>query len=316
VEGDEERQTRLWYTENLAASVSRYLNSGNPCILAREEGPDEGPESGHAQVICGYLTREDVIEEELPSGDEEFSRIVAFIVSDDQKGPLETVWLRDLVDELLDDYSNLTLLVPLPRGLWLSGRAAESQGAALFENVVRERSRRLHGWLNGIGRLEQKAAHAQILGRVRKEISSGPAGKFAVRSYATFGSDFKRSFIERLHDVTAARVVGYTPLPKYVWVIEVVDRELRERQPASVRGTIVLDGSAVSAGQGPKTSIPLLAHIPGQISRVVAPNSYRNAAWLPTSLEPYETGRSATDRDYRSSESKIIPRFKGAVVSL
>ena len=302
------RQEHVWRTENLTANVCRYLNSGVPCILSRQT-------LRHTQVVCGYLRRQSLNaakRRELTEHDS-VSDVVAFIVQDDQEGPYRPVWVHELIKEMQPPFRSwgLSVLVPLPAGLWLSGGAAELQGAEIFAQVVKERTGQLHDWAQ-MHQLtaSQEAEHRQVLQRLQHNVSADGSGDLAIRSFAVRGTDLKES--ERIADPTAQWVVGYTALPKFVWVIEVVDRTMRSQVKASVLATVVLDASAVSEKMVSRRALsPLIVHIPGQISRLV-PEVFDNTNWHPTRLGPYKSGRWSHQHRRLSSPEKLWGRAKGA----
>lgn len=299
-EDDEEGLTtlaRTWIHENLTATVCRYLNSGIPVVLAREE-------ERHTQVVVGYLRQEDLAGEAAADPEALHSDVVEFLVNDDQCGPYIRVPVNELVDEIL--YAEVLLasvIVPLPRGLWLSGGVAESAGARILAEAVS-------------GRVPKDTAVESPLHQLHEDLLSDE-DVLAVRSFATTGSDFKQGFATRVHDDAAARLVGLTRLPKYVWVVEMIDRRLRKHLQPAVRGTVVLDASQVVDDLSGLASVaPLIVHIPGQVFTVDQDDEdgvvYDDAFWLPTGSEPYETGRWHHDKPWLMAPERVAARAKTA----
>ena len=301
-EDDEE----TWAVENLTATVCRYLNSGLPTILA--ENDEE-----HAQVVCGYLRANHI---KGPSGsalNPQQSDVVALIVHDDQVGPYLEVPVSELAEKL-STARDLTLLIPLPHGLWLDGGQAERIGASLFSSEVKSRYGKLDPWLDALDDLEDgdKVLVREGMERAYSGVSvdtSVPNSEaiLAVRSYALSGSDFKRGFAEVKPD--CREIAGLVRLPKYVWVVEVHDRDLRGQQgsPAAI-GTVVLDASAVVKRPSEWRSVEaLLINVPGQI-RVSGENTWRHV-----SPKPRYSCRWHHDRAWLISTDAVSARAKGAM---
>lgn len=309
---------RVWVAENVTATVCRYLNSGIPCILSQDD-------DRHTYVICGYLRQEDLTptEDRVTTEVDLHSDVVAFLVMDDQDGPYRLYTVESIVSDLLDpdDDQGVTILVPLPRGLWLSGTDAEVLGAEILAAAVRQRLEHFDSWaehseLDG----EARAEHHNALRDLHESLRDDPSqANFAIRSYATNGSDFKSGFTSRINDAGAARTVGYTSLPKYVWVVEAIDRRLRAQPGANphVRATVVLDASAVPALGDARFSSGLLIHLPGQLSRVTAAGEdiFADEAWTATGIEPYFSGRWHHDRDWINAPASVASRAKTATVA-
>lgn len=276
----------VWFADNFISTVCRYLNSGIPCILWNED-------EGHTRVLCGYVKHEDLQDSGGPDGILGRNAVAAFIACDDLLGPFELVSVCDLVGGALNSKSGgiFSLVVPLPKGLWLGGEMAESYGASMFRKVISQRLDQLPQWVASGHATRAEKQHERALRRIVEKMTNGQDPGLAVRTYATTGSDFKVSFGARVRNKVAARITGYVRLPKYVWVVEVVDRELKASgKPRSVVGTVVLDATAFASGTDRRAPIPLLCHIPGQISELAA-NTYQNERWHEAGLTPYESGR-------------------------
>lgn len=306
----------IWYAENLTATVCRYLNSGMPCILG-----DDGTQ--HTFVIHGYVRAEDLISETAAQSEaaSAHSDVVAFLVGDDQKGPFTLVWVKNLVDPA-DARRNKVVVVPLPHGLWMSGGHAEKKGAAVFRKLVGNRLAQIAAWAK-IHDLPDDVvdAHRQALSAVVKGVESTGGGPLAVRSYAATGIDVKMGLARQLGkdpaNAAAVRTVGYTAMPKFVWVVEIIDRTLRAQRKPAVIGTIVLDASVPADSSLPARawddSDILLVHVPGQISRI-RQDPLDNKRWGPTGLRPYESGRWGHDgQSKNTSPSRVVGRAKLAL---
>lgn len=298
---------RKWAAKILTAHVCRYLNSGFPSIVAR---PGRGA-SGHSSVLCGYLRARDLVK--MPDttraelgGDPLHSEVVAFIESDDQDGPYIVRWINDLVGEFFpesdgDDedapepyFIPPVVMTPLPRGLWLSGDAAERGGAQFFKSVLERRRQSLARWAKRPDvdlDPATRAEHKRQLDDLHRSIQSQGSGQLAVRSFATTGSDLKLGLPSRVKDESLLGIIGLTQLPKYVWVVEILDRRLRKKSQPAVRAMVVLDASVVSEQAASGDVGALIVHLPGQVSRLQPGATFDDAYWTPTGLDSYRSGR-------------------------
>ena len=290
----------LWTRYNLTSSICRYLNSGIPVIFNTGE---------HSVLICGYFRERDRY-----GGDPEVSAVAGFFAQDDQDGPFVELSVDQIVSDVME-VPGASLLVPLPVGLWLSGQTAEFAGAQLFRGLVLRALERLEeeaieagvgtgkhpnksdggapakrvsaAEVAAIKQLEAKLRRYQALSR--EVVDSDRPSKLTIRSYALEATDFKTDFASRVGDKSAAQLTGYVPMPKYVWVIEVLDRKRhRERKPPVV-ATIVLDASA-SSFDPLRPPLPMIAQIPGQISRLITHDG-EPESWVPMSTRLYASGR-------------------------
>lgn len=334
-------RAQFWFRENLTSTVCRYINSGMPVILAREDRE-------HTQVVCGYLRDEDLRKPAVRDSQlrKLHSDVASFIVSDDQRGPYEEVAADELVavlmrsataTMLIDDegpapmvpsvegsdeegWQDLSVIVPLPAGLWLSGATAEQDGARIFEECVRARLDQTLRWARSRGMSPADARkYVSELKRTVAGIEQASAagdGAFAVRSYAAASNDFKSGFAERFKHPEASAVVGLTQMPKYVWVVEILDRALRSANKDAVVGTVVLDASTVTHSPRDVTDLyPLIVHIPGQISRMDYEQWADGEGWFATPIEPYLTGRWNHQNPWLLDARRSSARSKTAVPS-
>lgn len=300
-----------WLVENLTASICRYLNSGLPVILALNE-------QNHAQVICGYLRNDDLAK---PIDATDPSCVEYFIVNDDQHSPFRLVKIADLIKLFDRSWDALSVLAPLPTGLWLSGSEAQSAGATVFADQISARISNFDQWAlhwavdDGSDRLAALEAVKALMDGAATATVGEPTG-LAIRTSAMSGSDFKQSYRRLTADPTLHELVGYVNLPKYVWVVEVLDRGLRAshdpKQPAVV-GTIVLDGSNVVKRPEEISAVgALFAHLPGQASV----ETWRDPdGWIPVALGERFSSRWEHDRDRLVDFRGISARAKGAVAA-
>jgi len=316
---DEKELERLWLKENLLAAVCRYLNSGIPVILARDS-------LVHTQVIVGYLREKDLrtvtSHDGTPDSDDTHSDVVSFIVSDDQQGPFILVSVDDVVKEFTHEgWAETQLVIPLPRSLWMSGEAAERIAALAFPAIAKARAKVVSQWdvlARDSARIDR---HAAALETFVRGLSRPGTDEYTVRTYTTTGIQFKQSFAARIRetatsDVELVRGSGAVQLPKYVWVVEVLDRQLRRTDKPPVVATVVLDATHTVHNIERITSddqSPLFLHMPGQSLAGVPSWLEVSAAsfedpdglggerdedtkflddfWIETTFEPYNSGR-------------------------
>ncbi len=259
-------EAAAWHREAFTTTICRYLNSGLPVLLAKDD---------HVEVICGYLRPSHLKPGTLPL--QPAGGIAAFIACDDGRGP----YLIRPVDELLLSVDTL-LITPLPRGLTLAGADAEYLGAQFLE--VGLENVRVAAKRGRDGRLQRlvNAMAAKLGDRC-----------YAIRCYAVESNTFKNSFAERCtRDPSAVTVVMAARLPKYVWVIEVVDRDRRpsEDEPEAedpVAASVVIDATAVRTDQVDV----LILRVPGAIS--VRDELGRYTKLFACKARPYRSGRWA-----------------------
>jgi hypothetical protein len=327
---------RIWASDTVTSEICRYLNSGIPVILA-----DDGEE--HTQVICGYIrnglpgaqyavdsemadpisgepdpTSDSPAESQLgpePDPLEAVGGVGTLILQDDGASPFSLLPAGDVIDRAIDSEGKLAariaLVVPLPRGLWLSGGVAEQHGAEILRSQIINRNDELTGWLVE-NQIDGQAADAyKALYRDVVEGLSVDADKYAIRSYVLSGSELKVSVRARINDPTVSRVLGYTRLPKFVWSIEMIERSRRTEDDDAkcVIATVALDASVVSEGPNVDSSAnPIFIQLPGQVLQVLSDS----AQWLPVSSEPYVTGRWRHDAPWYSSDDMFYLANKGA----
>lgn len=289
---------KLWVRENLTSSICRYLNSAMPVIVLRI--PESQGAAGHAQVVVGYLRDIDLATPKQGLSKPAHSDVVAFIVSDDQDGPYEIVSVEKLVEEFTSDrYDETSVVVPLPRSIWLSGDSAEQAAVTWIQRVaespMKDEVLRLTKRVPPAKRDEVSAEVSAAVEKFCSQILESQGRHFAVRSYVRPGSDFKSNLSSRVGDPKLTRHLGHLQLPKYVWVSEVIDRQLRAADLPSVRATIAFDATGVHLeGRSEYEDIdPLLIQIPGLA--LIFPQfdgvRYVGVGWFLTSTQPYYTGR-------------------------
>ena len=185
--------------------LARYLNSGYPVLVGTQN---------HAFVVCGY--RRSTIR---PGW-------IDFYRNDDQRGPYK------LVEDVLQDPDQTpwsTLHVPLPDKVWLGPEAAERFGGLALVSVssgIRDQVETLYG------------------GPVESLQDLVDEGRLALKTYVMRSNEFKAKLSRRgMPDgmVRAYRLVG---LSKFVWVVEAIDRRLRQAGQPCVLGQVIYDATS------------------------------------------------------------------------
>jgi hypothetical protein len=265
------------------------------------------------------------------------TEVCAFVVSDDEKGPFEVIEVEEIVDSLLSQVSPTAVLVPLPDGVWLNGPNAERLGARVFRAAVENCASSLRSYLDrqplqvadeaaksdkepesDAGelsvRLEGDRADAmEVLANLDSleavvGTRESSAVRLSLRSYVVPSTDFKVGFAERCgDDLGTLAHVQLAELPRFVWVVEVMDRRRRERHEASVIGEVVLDATDLELEE---TQIRLV-HLPGVLQVRGWPGG---APWLVSRLrEPYRSGRYHVMKDWLADTRATASRWKGAL---
>lgn len=152
------------------------------------------------------------------SHEEDDSRIV-FLRQDDEVGPYQEV-----PNFNFDTYSPWEfLIVPLPAKLYVPGEEAEA---------VAER------WL--------AAAFARD-GMILDE-------RYALRTTAMLSNDFKAGLEERNFPVNQAAILRRASMSRWIWVVEAVDRDLRQQELPAVVGEVIVDATDHARDRRPLAS--------------------------------------------------------------
>lgn len=202
-----------WDTRVFAV-LCRYLNGGFPVLIGT---------SDHAFVVIGW------------SRDPNDPKRILFVRHDDQQGPYLPVHnpLDDVMAQMDDEIHHYgpwrTLQVPVPPKIWLAP-----------ENAERKAGQLLHALSGPLAAAIKK----HIGGDVEILPDLVAAGRLALRTYPALSETFK----QRLQGLglDPAHVRGYrlARLPRYVWVVEVVDRQLRDQGKPCVLGEAVVDATS------------------------------------------------------------------------
>jgi hypothetical protein len=312
-----ERDVTGWWRHNVTAEVCRYLNSGMPLALTI---PD------HAVTICGYLRarhmKDDAIVSIYSDPDRvEYSTwgatantsaaddVVAFIIHDDQRGPYCLVTVDHLLELMTISTGNQlsrglsgSLITPRPHSVWLTGSEAEDLGWKFFETKlqqIREEPRFLSALASSSG--------AEVRSLVLEELQALDellrARELAVRSYVATTDDFKLSFARRCGDDDATRAVRLARMPRFIWVVEALERGHRRDKP--VVAQVVLDAS----GTSDRRAAALIVQLRG-VLLIAEPSWGRKSLLCLCAVREMDSGRWA-DNDLQTAP--IMSRAKGAI---
>lgn len=155
---------------------------------------------------------------------------------DDARGPyikVENPWGELEAD--LEEWQHI--LPPLLPKMNLDAERAELAGAVQLERMIRTRGE----------------ADPKNQSRAYKALISD---RLTWRTFAVSSSEFKGRLRRRRLPETLERIYRLVQLPRYVWVVEAVDRDARDAQLADVLGTAIFDSTHAGAR---RTLIPPLA---------------------------------------------------------
>lgn len=215
----------------------------------------------HAWVIVGYT-----MEEHL--GDTTHDRIVLWR-HDDSRGPY--IRVEDPWDEQNDMHKPWGLLVPpLPQKSYLTAEMAENLGRA---------------WLTSIG----GNAPTSPLGERHT------LGRLTFRTYCIRSRRFKQEIAARGLPDDVVRLYQFTHMPRYVWVVEAMDRDLRDDGQPAVLGEVVLDATAHQHSKSLLVDdTPLIiGHTLLGAAATTTPDHEHVISVTSTASEPYASGCAA-----------------------
>lgn len=198
------------WDHRIVAVACRHLNSGYPLLVGTID---------HAFVLCGYRR----------AGPPQPGWI-EFVRHDDQAGPYLVVHdvLNDVDQRSGKSYGPWrTMHVPVPDKLWLAPEAAELKGGQFLLNA----SNRIAG-----------AAMGPLPFTPLQDLID--ARHLALRTYAIRSNDFKLGLSSRGLPESVRREYQLARLPRFVWVVEAVDRRLRQAGQPCVVGEAVLDATS------------------------------------------------------------------------
>lgn len=199
----------LW-DHRIVAIACRHLNSGNPVLVGTRD---------HAFILCGYRRTS------IPR-----PGWIEFIRHDDQTGPYGVVSnvLADIDPTTAKPYGPWrTMQVPLPEKVWLAPEVAERKGGEFLLSA----SRRIATALTG------KAPFKSLDELIRNDA-------LRLHTYVLRSNTFKASLSRRSVVTNIRRAYALARLPRYVWVVEAIDKNLRDAGLPCVVGEALLDATS------------------------------------------------------------------------
>ncbi len=211
---DPTRAPGSWDTR-IVPTVCRHLNGGNPVLVGTQD---------HAFVLCGWW-RED--------------GVVRLLRHDDQQGPYLPVH-DPLNDDLVHPQTGsrrsygpwVSLHVPMPSKAWLLPESAERQGGAFLLAASTPYVSKVN------------AATGSNLVDMNTLVAEDRVG---FRTYVSASSAYKAQLAQRGWSAPALDIVRLARMPRYVVVVEAVDRSLREAGSPCVLAEAVFDATSADA---------------------------------------------------------------------
>jgi hypothetical protein len=210
--------------------LCRYVNSDLPPIVVS---------TCHAWVVVGWDRR----------ASDGHKRLTLWR-HDDARGPyirVDDPWNEP--DEAHREWK--FVLPPLMPGMNVDAERAEATGAAWLTHAIKQ-------WSTDGNGDPGRAADAL------------DADELAFQTYAVASNDFKVRLRERGVDPALVQLYRTTHLPRYVWVIEAIDRTARDASEPCVLGEVILDSTHASPDLRPLPGA-LCVHVEG-IAISVAPD--------------------------------------------
>ncbi|BBX28506.1 hypothetical protein [Mycolicibacterium alvei] len=173
----------------------------------------------HAFILCGYRRSN----QPRPGW-------IEFIRHDDQAGPYLVVHnvLNDIDQRTGKVYGPWrTMHVPVPDKLWLAPEAAERKGGQFLLNA---------------SNVIASAADDPLPFTPLQDLINGR--QLALRTYAIRSNDFKANLGARAIASPIQTEYRLARLPRFVWVVEAIDRQLRQAGKPCVLGEAVLDATS------------------------------------------------------------------------
>lgn len=239
--------------KSIPGSLSLYA------IACRQINSDLPPivvSESHAWVLVAWARQ--------PSGGH--SRLTLWR-HDDAVGPY--IRIDDPYNETNSAHSPwVAIITPLLPKMNIDAERAEATGAAFLDYFRVE-------WGNDCARSTQLHSNNQL----------------TYRTFAVKASDFKARLGSRRLDAELVRLYRSMQMPRYVWVVEAVDKEARSRLEPDVLGEVVLD-STYAAPQELKHAAALVVHLEGK-AYAMDPDAYESLELDLASRENYLSDRDA-----------------------
>lgn len=253
--------------DSLYGILCRYVNSNMPPIVYSPV---------HAWIVVGYLK-----EGEGPSHD-----LITLYRHDDRKGPYLKVDSPFAKEGEEDDYLPWrSVIPPLPQKVYMTGERAETVGEyRIFEAV--------YSW---------KVKGHDVLGvkednLVRQAIEEG---RLSLRTYAMRSYVFKEGNSDRGVPPLIADAYQLAHCPRWIWVVEAIDRKLSDARHPAVIGEVIIDATASDVGDV-ADPVAIAVHVGGE-ARIFSPDHESRHPFRVDEMKPYRSA-AGLDRGVESDE--------------
>ncbi|VXB03466.1 hypothetical protein [Aeromicrobium sp. 9AM] len=157
---------------------------------------------------------------------------------DDSAGPY--IKVDDPYDEPNPAHKWSTILMPLMTKMYIAAERAEVSGGAWLRTMI-----------DSYGELVSVAAEAAA------------ADALAVQTYAVKSTEFKARLAGRGMPAELEALYRFAHMPKYIWVIEAVDRRARSKGLPDVLGEVLIDSTESEGQRADASELILAAHVGG-----------------------------------------------------
>lgn len=227
--------TRLRLPDSRAESLAAgHLSMfGTICRYINSGTPPIVVSDDHAWVVVGYRNMG-----VGPAHDN-----IVLYRNDDARGPY--VRVDDPWHELSDSHSPwVSVLPPMPRKVYLAGERAEPLGRR---------------WLQETAMYEGVASF----------VDAKADDRLTYLTYLLSSNEFKEGLIGRGLGQRVVDLYRYAQLPRYLWVIEALDRDRRDVREPCVMGEALIDATAHHYTQHPREAL-LAVHVGGRARLEIA----------------------------------------------
>jgi len=190
--------------ETIPRIVCRYLNSGMPVIVAAG--------GHHAFVLVGYRR------DNAGSPDER----IRFICQDDERGPYNVI--EDFKHDRYGKWDHL--IVPLPQKVFVPGEVAEELGEVRLRRALAAST---------------DPGSAELLAAIEKPPEDPTS--FAFQSSVIRSNRFKETIRDREASHEVGALYRRMQMPRWIWVIEVIQRGERDPGQHGVAAEVIIDAT-------------------------------------------------------------------------
>jgi hypothetical protein len=221
-------QTARVMDQRMFRVVCKYLNSGFPVVVLTE-----GKGGSHAFTLVGWKTiKKGEVDKGGTTRREDGVRLIA---CDDRLGPYETIDSPTADSNVKGQKARgqwKSFMLPLPAKVYLTGEAAESRARQIIAAEAQ------------LGAADpEDEAYRDGLAAIAKDLEQ-LGGGLSIRSRLIEGRRYKAVASRQERDPNATRIVRMSQLPHWIWLVEVQDREAREKEQPCVVAEMVFDSTS------------------------------------------------------------------------